>query len=174
LAVQFTDQSTGPVTAWSWNFGDGSTSTTQSPSHTYNSAGSFTATLKVTGSSGQTSSASKTIIVTNPSTVTVVASQSLATSLTPGVFTLTRTGSTGSQLTIYYSLGGTAVNGVNYQKLSGSVVFPAGSSTTTVVIQPEGLLTVLRTVVLTLSPNSNYDVGSPGSATVTIAVSLGL
>jgi hypothetical protein len=132
--------------------------------------------LTVSGSGGQTSSTSHTITVTNapppPSTVTVVASQPLATSLTPGVFTLTRSGSTSSQLTVNYSLGGTAVNGVNYQQLSGSVVFPAGSSTTTVVVQPKGLLTLLRTVVLTLSPDSNYNVGSPGSATVTIAVSL--
>ncbi|HKW30182.1 MAG TPA: PKD domain-containing protein [Verrucomicrobiae bacterium] len=179
LAVQFTDQSSGPVTSWSWNFGDGSTSTTQNPSHTYSGAGSFSATLTVTGSSGQTSSVSHSITVTNapppPSaTVTVAATQPLATSLTPGVFTVTRTGNTSSQLTIYYSLGGTAQNGVDYQSLSGSVVFPAGSSTTSVVVQPLGLLKVLKTVGLTISPNASYSVGSPNSATVTIVASLQL
>src|SRR5208283_3806672 len=35
LAVSFTDSSTGPVTSWSWTFGDGATSTLQNPSHTY-------------------------------------------------------------------------------------------------------------------------------------------
>ena len=40
LAVQFTDASTGTgITAWSWTFGDGATSTQQSPSHTYTTAG---------------------------------------------------------------------------------------------------------------------------------------
>ncbi len=50
LTVQFTDTSTGNPTAWSWNFGDGSTgSTTENPSHTFNKAGNFTVTLTVTG-----------------------------------------------------------------------------------------------------------------------------
>ncbi len=175
LAVQFTDQSTGPVTAWKWSFGDGSTSSAQNPSHTYSSAGSFTAMLTVSGSSQQISSASQTITVTNapppPIVVTVVTSQSLATTLTPGAFTLTRTGSTSSPLTINYGLGGTAVNGVNYESLSGSAVIPAGSSSVTVLVEPIGLLDLLRTVVLTVSPGQAYAVGSPGSATVTIVVS---
>jgi len=52
LVVQFTDQSTGSITSWSWSFGDGGTSTLQSPSHTYNSAGYFTVSLTVTGTGG--------------------------------------------------------------------------------------------------------------------------
>ena len=44
--------STGNPTAWNWNFGDGATSATQSPNHTYNSAGNFTVTLTVGDSSG--------------------------------------------------------------------------------------------------------------------------
>jgi hypothetical protein len=45
--VQFTDISTGSPTIWSWNFGDGSTSDLQHPSHIYTTAGSFTVTLQV-------------------------------------------------------------------------------------------------------------------------------
>src|SRR5436309_7068037 len=67
LTVQFTDQSSGSVASWSWSFGDGATSTAQNPSHTYNSAANFTATLTVTGSNGQTSSANHTITVTSAS-----------------------------------------------------------------------------------------------------------
>jgi PKD repeat protein len=178
LTVQFTDQSSGPVTGWNWSFGDGSAnSSAQNPSHVYNSAGSFTATLTVTGNSGQTSSKSQTITVANPpppSTVTVVATQPLASLLAPGVFTITRSGSTASALTVNYSLGGSAVNGGNYATLSGSAVIPAGASATTVIIAPIGLLNILRTVDLTVSPESSYNVGSPDSATVTIVVSIGL
>jgi PKD repeat protein len=177
LTVQFTDTSTGNPTAWSWNFGDGSTSSSENPSHTYKSAGSFVAELTVTGSGGQTSSTSETITATNapppPSTtVTVVASESLATTLLPGEFTITRAGRTSSPLTVNFSLGGTAVNGSDYQTLGTSAVIPAGSSTITVDVVPIGLLTVLKTVVLTVSPSSAYTVGSPDSATVTIVVSL--
>ncbi len=52
LAVTFTDQSTGNPTAWSWNFGDSSTSTVHNPSHTYNNAGNYTVALTATNASG--------------------------------------------------------------------------------------------------------------------------
>lgn len=53
--VQFTDQSlpgpSGPITAWSWDFGDGGTSTSESPLHTYTSPGYMTVKLEITGTS---------------------------------------------------------------------------------------------------------------------------
>jgi len=55
LAVQFTDQSapgSSPITSWGWSFGDGGTSTTQSPSYTYAGAGSYTVRLIVGSSAG--------------------------------------------------------------------------------------------------------------------------
>ncbi|UCC78695.1 MAG: S8 family serine peptidase [Candidatus Zixiibacteriota bacterium] len=52
LAVDFTDQSSGDITEWSWNFGDGNTSSLQNPSHTYQNAGIYTVSLTVTGPSG--------------------------------------------------------------------------------------------------------------------------
>jgi gliding motility-associated-like protein len=56
--IQFTDQSIVPagggiITAWSWNFGDGSAnSTSQNPSHTYTTAGFYTVSLLITSSTG--------------------------------------------------------------------------------------------------------------------------
>lgn len=53
LSVQFTDTSTVPgITSWFWEFGDGATSTEQSPSHTYADDGLYTVRLSVTGSTG--------------------------------------------------------------------------------------------------------------------------
>jgi PKD repeat protein len=52
LEVQFTDQSTGEITAWEWDFGDGSVSTLQNPSHTYTAAGKYTVSLELTGPGG--------------------------------------------------------------------------------------------------------------------------
>lgn len=51
LAVDFTDLSTGNPASWLWDFGDGTTSTDQNPSHTYSSVGSpaqYKVTLTVT------------------------------------------------------------------------------------------------------------------------------
>jgi PKD repeat protein len=54
LTVLFTDASTGGMPAsWSWDFGDGATSTSRNPSHTYANAGSFAVTLTVANSGGQ-------------------------------------------------------------------------------------------------------------------------
>lgn len=54
----FKDTSTdvnGTLHAWSWNFGDGSSSTLQNPTHAYPSAGTYTAVLTVTDINGTTS-----------------------------------------------------------------------------------------------------------------------
>ena len=45
LTVQFTDTSTGPATQWQWDFGDGTTSIEQNPSHEYTAPGDYTVTL---------------------------------------------------------------------------------------------------------------------------------
>jgi hypothetical protein len=49
LTVQFTDQSTGTISSWDWNFGNGFSSTLQNPEYTYNTAGLYTVSLNVTG-----------------------------------------------------------------------------------------------------------------------------
>ncbi|PYK99615.1 MAG: hypothetical protein DME19_08005 [Verrucomicrobia bacterium] len=110
---------------------------------------------------------------TQTPTVSVAATDGNASEQGPGTgtFTLTRTGDTSSALTVNYTLGGTAVNGTDYQQLGTSVTVPAGASSATVTVtpiddsEPEGD----ETVVLTISGNAAYTVGSPGSATITIA-----
>jgi len=53
LEVHFTDTSvagSGMITSWNWNFGDGTTSTEQNPTHTYTEEGYFNVSLTVTNS----------------------------------------------------------------------------------------------------------------------------
>ena len=45
-SLQFMDASY-KATSWSWNFGDGNSSTDQNPVHTYNTSGKFTVTLTI-------------------------------------------------------------------------------------------------------------------------------
>lgn len=65
--VTVTDRSvqTGPgqITSWNWTFGDGSSSTLRNPSHTYQTAGTYTVALTVTDSTGR--------FATSPASVTV-------------------------------------------------------------------------------------------------------
>jgi PKD repeat protein len=52
LTVQFSDLSTGLIDSWSWDFGDGETSTEQNPEHIYNNSGSYAVSLTVSGEYG--------------------------------------------------------------------------------------------------------------------------
>src|SRR5205807_5748948 len=55
--VRFVNRSTdsdGHVALWAWNFGDGGTSTEESPSHHYAAAGTYTVSLIVTDDGGLT------------------------------------------------------------------------------------------------------------------------
>jgi PKD repeat protein len=72
--VAFTDTSTGSPTSWSWTFGDGGTSTAQSPSHVYNAVNSYTVSLTATNAQGSDSETKVNYITaTVPSTPTFVA-----------------------------------------------------------------------------------------------------
>ncbi len=55
MEVDFTDTSLNYPSSWSWDFGDGGTSTEQNPTHTYTTAGSFDVTLTATNSIGSDS-----------------------------------------------------------------------------------------------------------------------
>jgi PKD repeat protein len=55
LEVRFNDLSTGNPTSWSWDFGDGTTSTEHNPSHTYYTPGSYSVTLSVSNQFGTNS-----------------------------------------------------------------------------------------------------------------------
>lgn len=70
FSVKFTDNSTGIITSWLWDFGDGQTSTDQHPSHTYNQAGSYSVILTVSGPAGTSSDTlSQVILVSEPTGV---------------------------------------------------------------------------------------------------------
>ena len=65
----FTDASTGSIdttgatAAYDWDFGDGNTSTLQDPSHTYSSIGTYTVTLTVTDSCGNSDISTQTVTI---------------------------------------------------------------------------------------------------------------
>lgn len=107
-----------------------------------------------------------------PPTVTVSASDSDASEEggDPGTFNITRTGSTSEALTVHYDLGGSA-DDADFTGLNGSVVVPVGAADIDASVIPvdDTAAEDPETVVLTLSVDPAYEVGSPASATVTIA-----
>ena len=72
LTVQFTDTSTNTPTSWLWDFGDGSTSTVENPSHTYENTGNFAVSLQATNGAGENQSTQSDTIAVSGATATAV------------------------------------------------------------------------------------------------------
>ncbi len=64
--INFSDESSGTPNSWSWNFGDGNTSTTQNPSNIYTCSGDYNVILTITESNGCTNTYSSVVTVTVP------------------------------------------------------------------------------------------------------------
>jgi hypothetical protein len=112
------------------------------------------------------------------STVAITATNPYVTLGEQLTFTITLSAPATSDLTVYYDIGGSAVNGTDYSTLSGSVTIPAGQTTETitatcVVDTTTGFCTIPQhtDVTLTLTSTSNPATtvdSSNSTATVTI------
>ncbi|PSF35262.1 sodium:calcium exchanger [Aphanothece hegewaldii CCALA 016] len=94
------------------------------------------------------------------------------------IYTFTRTGNTTNALTVNFSVGGTATLNTDYTSIgansfnatTGSIIFAANASTTTLTIDPtlDSLVEDPETVQLALTSSNNYTIGTPASITGTI------
>jgi PKD repeat protein len=112
--VQFTDQSTDPdgtIVSWSWDFGDGATSTEQNPTHQYLNAGTYTVTLTVTDNGGATDTASQSITVSTPEKIPTTIS------ISPPSFTI----QSGEPITLTATLRDNAGNSLADKTISWAV-----------------------------------------------------
>src|SRR5437667_12283926 len=101
--------------------GDESVTLTISESAAYNVGSPSNATLTIADNDGPPPPPEKP-------TVTVSATDAQAAEQGPdaGTFTISRAGDTSSDLAVNYSLGGTAPNGTDYERLGCSVTFAGG------------------------------------------------
>lgn len=93
LTVSFTDGSTPAsgttITSYAWAFGDGGTSSTASPSHTYATGGTYSVTETVTASDGSNGSQTQTVTVSSGTTGGGGSCPAIASS-TPGITNFNR------------------------------------------------------------------------------------
>ncbi len=116
---------------------------------------------------------SHTITLTESNTPIVSITSPTATTIEggdPGTFTITRSSGVNLNLTVNYTLSGTATNSTDYATLSSSVLLPSGQASVTIPVTPVDDTSAEpdETVILTLVSDANYAVGSPNAATVTI------
>ena len=104
--------------------------------------------------------------------VTLTANHStVSESDTNGVwFTVQRSGTTTSALTVGLKIEGAARNGIDYALLANSLVIPAGQTAATFRLLPvsDGVVDSGKDVSFTITTSSSYEAGTPKTATVLI------
>jgi hypothetical protein len=85
-------------------------------------------------------------------------------------FIFTRPGATTLPLEVFFTTGGTAVAPGDFVPLPASVILPIGESSVTlpIALNDDATEEADETLVLTLSPNANYDLGPVSQATTTL------
>ena len=103
--------------------------------------------------------------------VSIAATQPAASENGPvaGQFTLTRSGSMSSALTVNLTISGSAVNGSSYQLLANQVTFAAGQRTLTIAVNPYSTTDTLTQIAqMSVASGTGYDVGAFSTAQVSI------
>jgi hypothetical protein len=123
---------------------------------------------------GSPSTATVTILDHDLPTVKVTVSDARASERKrrSGEFQISRSGCQDEALTVFFSFSGSATYGVDYSSSVGesSTVIPAGSSSKRIKIRPvnDSITEGVEEVILKVSTNAVYQVGSPSAGTVTI------
>ncbi len=166
--VFFTDQSTDSPTAWSWDFGDGNTSTAQNPVHSYTTAGVYTVTLTASNSGGNDST-TETVRISSPINASISSQTNVSCN---GGSNGSATATAGGGISPYsYSWAPSGGNNATATGLS------AGSYTVTITddngCTDTANVTITEPAALVASASVNSNVscngGSDGSATVSVS-----
>jgi phosphodiesterase/alkaline phosphatase D-like protein/arylsulfatase A-like enzyme len=103
--------------------------------------------------------------------VTAPTATATETDSTPGVFKVASVNNNSVPLTFDYTISGTATNGVDYTKLTGTATIPAGQSSVNIPVTPidDALVEGNENVTLTLASGASYNTdASKSTASVTI------
>jgi hypothetical protein len=85
-------------------------------------------------------------------------------------FTLTRSGPTSTPMPVNYTIGGTAVNGDDYDALLNFVLIPTGDSSATVTVTPsdDALAEGAETISISIDSTAAYSAGATTNVVITL------
>ncbi|MFM7069525.1 MAG: PKD domain-containing protein [Actinomycetes bacterium] len=159
--------SDGSVASYSWNFGDGGTSTAPNPSHTYANPGDYTATLTVTDDNGDTGADTVAITVNANQKPTAIANATPPGGIVPLTVSFTGSGSTdpdGSIQSYAWTFGdGNSSSLPNPTYTYGAI----GSYLATLIVTDDNGATDSTTVTITVNGVPNQAPTASASATPT-------
>ncbi|PYC86580.1 hypothetical protein C7C46_05570 [Streptomyces tateyamensis] len=153
LTENFTGSASGGTApySYSWNFGDGATSTTQNPSHTYTAAGTYTATLTVTDAASPAHTATSQVTTTVSAVGNPLAASASATP-------------TSGQVPLNVAFTGTGTGGTPAYSYSWNF----GDGTTSTTQNPSHTYSNAGTYTATLTVTDSASPANSATSTVTI------
>jgi hypothetical protein len=158
--ISFTDFSTNSPSTWFWDFGDGTSSTEQNPTHTYATTGSYTVSLTVSNNVGTNTTTQNIVVNSNP-LVTLASSDSdnvvcnneglVQLIPTPSNATLTGTGVANSNFDP--AVAGIGINTIsaNFTDVNGC----QGSAQITIIVEQCASLEKQLNAFIQVFPNPN-------------------
>jgi PKD repeat protein len=145
--------SDGTIVSRSWDFGDGGSSTQANPSHTYTSAGTYTATLTVTDNAGGSHTATVQTVVTPNQAPTAAATGTPTSGKEPLTVLFSSAGSTDADGTISSFDWDFGDGGSSTQANPSHTYLQDGSYTATLTVTDDNGAVDTATVTILVTPN---------------------
>jgi PKD repeat protein len=169
-SVAFSDSSTGTPLTYSWNFGDGNTSASASPNHTYAANGTYYVCLTVTNTSGDSTKCDSVTVTNAPVTPVAQITPSGYDTICPGASAVLKA-QTAAGYTFKWSNAGNST-------ADSIIVTTGGSYTVTVHNGTDSAVSAPTVVVIAPAPDTAVTLSGlsplcPGDS-VTITASSGL
>jgi PKD repeat protein len=154
--VAFTDASSNNPSAWAWDFGDGSTASTENPTHAYVNAGTYIISLIASNAAGSASFTDTIVVLTTPA-VSLSATNSVVC-LTDGVvdFIVNPANAQLSGTGVSNGVFDPTVAGVGSFVVTASITDPngcVGEDTLTIIVQQCAGISTNEHASFTVVPN---------------------
>ena len=174
------------IASFAWTRGGASISSGPTANLTAPNSGTANACLTVTDSAGKQDTAKVTVTTTGSTivslapgatacnseiTVTATDANAAEAAADVGTFTFSRSGDVSAALPVTIGMSGGATNGTDYTTIAGTVTFAAGQATVTATVTPidDASVEGAESVTVTVLSGTGYDLGTPITATVSIA-----